>query len=187
MVGMIDLKPACVEMIDLLQGVTDDQLTWPSPCAAYSAGDLIDHIDQVSEQFTALAAKVNGSQSAVTPSSSHLGATWRIGVARHIRALGAAWDDPAAWSGNPGLPALDLPSEVWGKIALTEMVVHGWDVAQATKQFFDLPEQTLRACFDHVREFVPSAPVPELWGPTTHADDDATLLERIVAITGRQP
>jgi hypothetical protein len=31
---------------------------------------------------------------------------------------------------------------MWGKIALTELVVHGWDIAKATGQPFDLPEGT---------------------------------------------
>lgn len=52
---MIDLKPACRRMIDVLAGVTDDQLTSSSPCREYTVGDLIDHVDQVSRGSTALA------------------------------------------------------------------------------------------------------------------------------------
>jgi hypothetical protein len=51
---------------------------------------------------------------------------------------------------------------MWGKITLTELVVHGWDIATATGQPFDLPEHTLQACFQHVATFVPNAPVPGL-------------------------
>ena len=55
-------------------------------------------------------------------------------------------------------------SDLWGKITLTELVVHGWDIATATGQPFDLPERTLQACFQHVATFVPNAPVLGLWG-----------------------
>jgi uncharacterized protein (TIGR03086 family) len=104
-----------------------------------------------------------------------------------VRSLGEAWDDPAAWQGSSDAGGLVLSNELWGKIALTEMVVHGWDIARATGRPFDLPEQTLRACLDHVAVFVPNAPLPELWGTTVVVGEDAPLLDRIVAITGRTP
>ena len=80
-----------------------------------------------------------------------------------------------------------LSNSTWGKIALTELVVHGWDIATATGQGFDLPEQTLQACFEHVAVFVPNAPLPDLWGPPVEVPPDAALLDRILAITGRAP
>jgi len=81
----------------------------------------------------------------------------------------------------------ELSNELWGRITLTELVVHGWDIAVATGQPFDLPGETLRACLEHVAEFVPNAPVPGLWGPAVGVPVDATLLDRIVAATGRTP
>jgi len=104
-----------------------------------------------------------------------------------VQALGKAWDDPAAWEGIGNVPDSDLSNTTWGKITLTELVVHGWDIATATGQPFDLPEQTLQACFDHVAVFVPNAPLPDLWGPPAEVPPDASLLDRIVAITGRVP
>jgi len=181
---VIDLKPACHRMIDVLVGVTDDQLTSASPCTEYTVGDLIDHVDQVSRGATTLArraAELPG------PGGAHRDARWRDSVARHVLELGEAWDDPAAWQGSGNVPGSDLSNEMWGKITLTELVVHGWDIAKATGQPFDLPEHTLQACLDHVAEFVPNAPVPALWGPPVDVAPDAALLDRIVAITGRVP
>jgi uncharacterized protein (TIGR03086 family) len=82
---------------------------------------------------------------------------------------------------------VELPNEQWAKITLTELVVHGWDLAKATGQPFDLAEPTLGACYEHVAEFVPNAPVPGLWGPPVQVPGDAPLLDRLVAITGRTP
>lgn len=173
-------------MIEVLAGVTDDQLTSSSPCTEYTVGDLIDHVDQVSLGATALAHRAAGPPGA-DPDGAHLGPGWRDSVARHVRELGEAWDDPAAWQGTANVPGSDLSNEMWGKITLTELVVHGWDVANATGQPFGLPEHTLQACLDHVAEFVPHAPVPALWGPPVDVAPDATLLNRVVAITGRVP
>jgi uncharacterized protein (TIGR03086 family) len=184
---VIDLKPACQRMIEVLAGVTDEQLTRSSPCTEYTVGDLIDHIDQISCGSTALAQQDTVEQSGTGPDASHLDPDWRLSVALHMLALGKAWTDPAAWQGVANVPGSDLSNEMWGKITLTELVVHGWDIAKATGQPFDLPEVTLRACLDHVATFVQNAPIPALWGPPVHVAPDATLLDRIVAITGRAP
>lgn len=170
---MIDLKPACRQMIGLLAGVRDDQLDSPTPCADYTVGALIAHIDEVAQGFAAVA----GSAVRTDPDTK----------AGHVQALGEAWDDPAAWEGSTDAGSVELSNELWGKIALTEMVVHGWDLAQATAQPFEPAEDTLRACFEHVREFVPNAPLPELWGKAVDTPPDAPLLDQIVAITGRCP
>ncbi|WP_020667479.1 TIGR03086 family metal-binding protein [Amycolatopsis nigrescens] len=179
---MIDLKPACHRMITLLDRIADDQLTSPTPCAEYDVGDLIGHLDEVSLGFTAVARKEVGE-----PAVVGLGDGRRERLAGQLRVLGEAWDDPAAWTGRATVIGLELANELWGKIAFTEVVVHGWDLAKATGLPFELPGETLRACFDHVAAFVPSAPVEGLWGTAVEVPADAPLLDRIVAITGRTP
>ncbi|TDC92824.1 TIGR03086 family protein [Saccharopolyspora aridisoli] len=168
---MIDLTPACRQLAGLLSAVTDDQLDLPTPCSEYAVSGLIAHVDEAAQGFTALASARPG-----------------VGDVRsHVLELAEAWSAPAAWEGETGVGGVPLRNEVWGRIALTEVVVHGWDLAQATGARFHLPEGTLRGCWAHVRVFVPSAPLPELWGPPVEVDDDAPLLDRIVAMTGRAP
>jgi len=179
---VIDLNPACEAMTVVLAGVSDDRLTSPSPCTEYTVGDLIDHVDLVAQGATALA---RGSSELPETGYSHLEPDWRDTVTQHVRALGKAWDAPAVWEGTGNVPGSDLSNSTWGKIALTELVVHGWDIATATGQPFDLPEHTLQACLEHVAVFVPNAPVPGLWGPSIEVSPDAPLLDRILAITGR--
>jgi uncharacterized protein (TIGR03086 family) len=186
---MIDLKPACEQMIKVLDGVSDGQLTVSSPCALWSVGDVIDHVNQVALVFTALAFHDTDALLGVAtnPDAAHLDSHWQESISRHLRTLGESWDDPAAWKGSGNVPGSDLSNDRWGKITLTELVVHCWDIARATGQPFDLPESSLRACFEHVAEFVPNAPVPALWGPPVDIASDEALLDRIVAITGRRP
>jgi uncharacterized protein (TIGR03086 family) len=180
---MIDLKPASEQMAELVSGTTNEQLAAPTPCIEYTVDDLIDHVDLVVQGATALALGDEFPDAAY----SHLEPDWQDTLVQHLRALGKAWDDPAAWEGTSNVPGSDLSNTMWGKITLTELVVHGWDLARATSQPFDLPEQTLLACFEHVAVFVPNAPVPELWGPPIEVPPDASLLERFVAMTGRVP
>ncbi|GAB3684115.1 TIGR03086 family metal-binding protein [Saccharopolyspora tripterygii] len=168
---MIDLTPACREFAALLSTVTDDQLDLPTPCSEYDVGEVIAHVDEAAQGFTALASARPGPGDARS----------------HVLELGRAWSSPAAWGGETAAGGVLLRNEVWGRIALTEVVVHGWDLAQATGTPLHLTDDTLRACWAHVRVFVPSAPLPELWGPPVEVADDAPLLDRIVAMTGRDP
>ncbi len=45
---------------------------------------------------------------------------------------------------------VDFPGEVGGIVALTEVVIHGWDVAAATGQDYDVDPATLDAVLPHV-------------------------------------
>lgn len=184
---MIDLRPACRRVTHVLAGVTNDQLAHPTPCSDYTVGDLINHVSDVSQGFAALARKSHTADGAHDDKAMLLCGNWREPVTARVLALGDSWADPAAWQGSFDAAGVELSNELWGRIALTEMVVHGWDLAKATDQPFDLPGTTLRACLEHVAEFVPNAPVPALWGPAVDVPDGAPLLERIIAITGRTP
>jgi uncharacterized protein (TIGR03086 family) len=112
---------------------------------------------------------------------------WRDALAGRLERLGEAWADPEAWEGSTDLAGLDLTNAEWGRIALTEVVVHGWDLARATGQKLELPDETVRVCYEHVVVFLKEPPVPELWGTPVDVPDDASMLDRVVGITGRSP
>ncbi|WP_433577574.1 TIGR03086 family metal-binding protein [Nocardia brasiliensis] len=185
---MLDLKPAGATVIELLNATTDEQLDRPTPCSEYTVAQLIEHIREVAVGFAAMARKDSDRPDDPDSIPSVFDAARRRETAELVDALTLAWDAPEAWDGTTALsPDVVLPNEVWGRIVLTELVVHGWDLARATGRPLDLPTATLRACLDHVVDFVPKAPVPQLWGPAVDASDDAALIDRIVAVTGRDP
>lgn len=180
---MIDLAPACRELSLVVTRLTDDQLENPTPCTEYTVTNLVDHLDLVSRAFTAMARKKADEQPELV-----IGADgWRDTLTTRLAALGAAWNDPEAWEGTSEGAGVELPNETWGRVALTEVVVHGWDLAKATGRPLELPEETVQACFDHVVGFLEAPPVPELWGPPLEVGQDAPLLDQVVAITGRKP
>ena len=54
---MVELGPAAQRMADLIEGVPDERLGAPTPCPAYTLGDLVDHIRGFTLAFTAAARK----------------------------------------------------------------------------------------------------------------------------------
>jgi uncharacterized protein (TIGR03086 family) len=81
---------------------------------------------------------------------------------------------------------LDLPGEIAGVVALDELVIHGWDVARATGQPFDVDAQSLDAVAHFVQGFSADG-TPGLFGARVPVSDSATWLDRVIGMSGRDP
>ena len=189
---LVDLEPASRRLADLVAGVPDDLLDAPTPCPAYTVGDLLDHVGGASLAFTGAAVKDTGDVTSQGPSgdASRLSDDWRTHIPRDLVALAAAWRDPDAWTGMTKAGGVELPGEVAGLVALDELVVHGWDIARATGQAYDVDAASLEAVQAFVSQF--SEPGQEemragLFGPVGEVPEDAPLLDRVIGLTGRDP
>ena len=188
----VDLEPATRRMAELISGVGDDLLDRPTPCPAYTLGDLLDHVGGLALAFTAAATKATGDTGSQGPSgnASRLGDDWRTRIPRDLAALAQAWRDPAAWRGMTQAGGVELPGEVAGLVALDELVIHGWDVARASGQAYDCDAGLLEVVHGFVAQF--SGPGQEaaregLFGPVVEVAEDAPLLDRVIGLAGRDP
>jgi uncharacterized protein (TIGR03086 family) len=177
-------------MAELIRSVPDDLLGAPTPCPAYTLGDLIDHVGGLSLAFTAAATKTGGELLAQGPSgdAARLAADWRTDIPRDLVAMAEAWRDPEAWTGMTQAGGVDLPGEVAGLVALDELVVHGWDVARASSQPFACDAASAEAV---LRFLEPFSAQPDqgaaLFGPVVPVSDRAPLVDRVVGLAGRNP
>lgn len=192
MTSHVDHEPATRRMAGLIDGVRDDQLGAPTPCPAYTLGDLLDHIGGLTLAFTAAATKATGELGSQGPSgdASRLGDDWRTRIRRDLATLAESWRDPDAWTGMTEAGAVKLPGEAAGLVTLMELVVHGWDLAKASGQAFDCEEQSLEVLHEFVSQF--SGPGSEAdrgdaFGPVVDVPEDAPLLDRVIGLTGRDP
>jgi len=184
---MNDLTSACRRTADVLAGVTDDQLSLATPCEKMPLDALIAHIGGLALAFAAAAGKEFGPLTDTPPTEdAALDADWRIAYPQRLDALAAAWKDPSAWQGTTRAGGVELPAEVMGNVALTEVVLHGWDVARAIGAPYDSDPATLRACLDHLVQF-DSAGTEGMFGPAVPTADEADDLTRAVARSGRDP
>jgi uncharacterized protein (TIGR03086 family) len=185
MTTRIDLRPAADRMARLVRAVPDDALTRPTPCAEYSVGDLLDHIGGAALAFRAAAVK-QPLGAAGAGDAAHLPSDWRERIPRDLDALADAWDDPEAWEGMTAAGGVDLPGEVAGRVALDELVVHGWDLAVATGQPIDDDGSGGEAVWETVQQFRAGG-ADGIFGPEVAVAPDAPLLDRILGVTGRDP
>lgn len=188
----VDLEPAARQMADLIAQVPDDLLDGPTPCPAYTLGDLVDHVSGLALAFTSAARKapVPGAPDRATGDATRLGDEWRGRLREELDALAEAWRDPAAWTGETRAGGVELPGEVAGLVTLDELVVHGWDVARASGQPYTCDPDLLEVVHDFLAAWV--EPDQEsaregIFGPAIPVPDDAPLLDRVVGLTGRDP
>ena len=147
-----DLTAAAARVATLLRGVSDDQLDGPTPCPAYTVGDLVDHIGGLALAFTWAATKEFPPEAGQAPSgeAARLPDDWRDTFAERLSVMGEAWQDPAAWDGMTQAGGVDLPGQAAGCVAMDELVVHGWDLAVATGQPYDVDAASIEVALGFV-------------------------------------
>lgn len=187
--GSPDFAPAARALKTLLHGVTDDQLGGPTQCERWTVGDLLDHLMGLTVAFRTAAEK--GSDAAPAgpgdPSVANLDPQWRSRLPVQLDELVGAWRVPAAWTGETAAGGVVLPAEIMGIVALNELVVHGWDLATATGQPYDVDDQTVETVYGLVSQQASSDGTPGLFGPSITLPAGASLLDRVLGLTGRDP
>jgi uncharacterized protein (TIGR03086 family) len=189
---MLDLEPAAQEVIRLLDGVGDDQLTHPTPCEDTSVAAMLDHLMGLSLAFTWAARKETppGGSSAPRAAAENLDPGWRDILPHRLADLVEAWRDPRAWEGMAQAGGVTMPAPVTGAVALDEVVLHGWDLARGTGQPYHCDEATAAA----VLEFTTASAQPQnaagrdgLFGPVHAVAQDAPAFDRALGFAGRNP
>jgi uncharacterized protein (TIGR03086 family) len=187
---MLDLSPATGRLTRLVADIGDDQLDAPTPCDGRTVADLLDHLDGLCLAFTSAAAK-DGAAGHQAPSAdgSRLGPDWRSRISGRLGQLASAWRDETAWTGMTRAGGVDLPGEVAGSVAINEIVVHGWDIATATGHDYAGETELIQAAYAFVQSAVAQSPdgSPGLFGAPVPVPDSAPLLDRLIALTGRDP
>ena len=82
---------------------------------------------------------------------------------------------------------MDTPGEAAGAVALEETVVHGWDLARATGQAYEVPDAELEVVIGFFGSFPDEARGDAFGLPTPVARRRLAARARAVAQSGRDP
>ncbi|HEX7168005.1 MAG TPA: TIGR03086 family metal-binding protein [Acidimicrobiales bacterium] len=182
--GNVDLhEQARGEFRRILSGVTDDQLSSATPCTDWDVRALIGHVINGNYQFAAIS---RGEQPEYPSGTYDVVATYDASAKEAEAAFGADGVTERIFD----LPFGQIPGEIAIGIHATDIVTHSWDLAKATGQKADLPDDLVAPLLQLARMFPDS---PELRGPggpfapRVECSDGAPLLEQLVAQLGRQP
>jgi uncharacterized protein (TIGR03086 family) len=169
----------------VLAKVAPGRWSAPSPCAGWSAADVAGHVVGDLREVEAYATRRDTGDRADDDPGSAVGddplAAWRAARADMMAAL-----DPAALARLVPLPWGQVPlGEFLGRYPV-EILVHTWDLAQATGQAVMLDPGLVRDALGPARQFALAGRLSGLVGPECAVAEDAGDLTRLLAILGRR-
>src|SRR5262249_21380468 len=183
---MIELEPATSTLAALVTGVRDNQLTVPTPCDGFDMAALLSHIDEMAQTSVYAATKTipdgNGESSSRV---AQLADNWRTRISERLDAVANVWRDESAWTGTTQAGGFTFPGDVAGLVVLSELLLHGWDVARASGQPFTSEPALLEAAYGAMHATVARNPdgIPGVFGAPFGVPDDAALLDRLIGLS----
>jgi len=165
----------------MLADVRPDNLDRPTPCAGWTLGHLLAHMEDALDAFTeAAAGRVEVEP--VPPTTTRVEA-----LREKACALLGAWTAARPASEQVEVGDLDLDAPLLVATAALEITVHGWDVGQATGRRTRIPDdlaERLMAVAQHVIDAADRGP---RFASPRPAQPDAASDVRLLSWTGRAP
>lgn len=184
MSNVIDqIDRAIIMTAGIVKGITDDRLAAPTPCPEWDVRTELNHLVGGMRIF---AAELTATDAGGAHEDDWLGTDPQAAFAAAADLDRAAWQRPDALDGTVRLGFGAVPGPMAALIHLTEVLVHGVDLAVATGQEHRIDQ---RPCadllaimrgmdFDAFRR-------PGMFGPALSAPTDAPAHRRLLAFLGR--
>lgn len=184
--GLIGYRRALDRFERTLGDVTSDRWDAPSPCAAWTARDVCGHLTGGQHVIAALAEGRPPPEINADPgrfAGPDPAASWRA-----ARTACAAMLTPAALSRKVPFGTLgQVPLEHYLGGHVLELLVHTWDLAQATGQAILLDGDLVHHAFATAHVIAPSLRPAGLLGPERPVRPGADERTRLLAFLGRRP
>jgi uncharacterized protein (TIGR03086 family) len=175
-----------------VHAVRDDQWSAPTPDTEWSVGDLVGHLVDEHRWAPPLFHGLDlDSARKVVEGTRDLPVDGGVGAN-----LAEAWDEAAAASADAVTDADALertvelsrgptPARDYLNEMTFDLTVHAWDLAKAIGYEQALPEDLVAYVYEQVKDSDFSG--SNLFQPAVDVPDDAPLIDKLVARTGRTP
>ena len=179
---------ACRSVLGRLTGA---DLARPSPCAEYTVGEVGEHVVRSMVLLATVAGAADPAAGSAEGSAGGL-AGGLAGGALDERVTAAAEAALEAWrrrglDGSVAVGRSTLPAGLAMEIIPLELLVHGWDMARATGSAIEVPAEVASHVLGCARSLVTPDKRGRSFAAEVQAGPSATVLERLIAFTGRQP
>jgi uncharacterized protein (TIGR03086 family) len=177
------LRTIVPTVCDLVDRIDPMALNDPTPCERFTVHDVLDHMIVLGTRFA------HGFRGEDIPDVAAPPVYGRV-PAREFRAameeLLAAVESPGAMERTLASPVGPLPGSTFARLVAFDGLVHGWDLAVATGQGFEVPSDVVA----EIDGFARAALTDDLRDGDTFkqpnpAPQGATPIEQIAAFSGR--
>ncbi len=159
----------------VLRGLTVEDRTRPTPCTDFTCHDLVEHLAGSMATLGSMAgASIADPGGAPEPRVSAMAA-----AAVH------AWRGVDVESTVPGPGGHELPASYAAAVLPLELLLHGWDLAQAADLELAVSDQVVAYVHELAETVVPSARSRGAFGDEVAAAPEAGPLDRLAAFAGR--
>ena len=161
---------------NVLRGVSEADMAKPTPCTDFSVGLLVDHLV---DSLVAIGGMAGGQVSAVESGPPES----RVAVVAQ-QAL-EAWTRRGL-DGALQVGSGEMPATLAVNILCIELLVHAWDVAEATGQQVAVSDAVTGYVLEMAREVIsPEKRRDGSFAEAIETGPDAEVLQRLIAFSGR--
>lgn len=161
----------------VVRNLTDEDLSNPTPCVDYTCHDLVDHLLQSLGQLGAMTGV-----DIEIPGSGPLEDRVSLTAGETID----AWRTRGLDGTVPGPGGSEMPAAFAASILPIELMLHGWDLAQASHQTLRVSDPVVAYVAGLAESVVPGGRGRSFGDEVTPAPD-ASPLDRLAAYAGRTP
>jgi uncharacterized protein (TIGR03086 family) len=164
-----------------IAAVPPDRWSNPSPCADWTAREIVGHVLNTHAMFLGFIGQELGSIPSVADDPAGAFAAARQVVQGNL-------DDPArATAEYQGFSGPTTFEEGIDGFICFDLVVHGWDLARATGLDERIDPEEVRRVRDRAAEFGEMLRSPGVCGPVVDVPADADEQTKLLAYLGRNP
>ncbi|KAA0023562.1 TIGR03086 family metal-binding protein [Antrihabitans cavernicola] len=180
------IADSATEAARIAAGITDAQLAGTStPCPEFDTRTLVNHWVAYAGTGMELRALRQPYPDDLADRDFTADPQWATAFAAQLDKAVAAWNEPAAWDGEIDMGGQAMAAGDIAKMLFMELLLHGWDVAEATGQTFRADSASGALLLDIVTEQAEVYRQYDGFGEPTAVPADASDFERAVALSGR--
>jgi uncharacterized protein (TIGR03086 family) len=163
----------------ILDGIAADQWDLPSPCSEWSVRQVAEHLTGGNDLFT---RALGGDVPPSFPGTEGGAKAYHKSAERLL----SAFRQPGVMEKAVQVPFGSVPGAVALGLRLTEVLVHGWDLARATGQTPRFPEDAAEQALAFTVPMLQRVPPDrQPFGPPQPVDQHAPAIDRLAARLGR--